>query len=407
MRPSEAVRIEAADIYKGDDLAAQITRRDGGTVFAYTTEYVTSAGVAIASTLPLRSAPFRREGGAVPPFFAGLLPEGARLQAVINAVRTSADDELSLLLAVGHDAVGDVRVVPAGEPPTDVSAEAQMDPTEVVFRDLLARAVSGTSDSLDAALPGVQDKLSDAMISFPIKGARRPAILKLDPTSYPLITANEHFFLTMARSAGFTVPRHELVIDATGEPGLLVQRFDREKGSDGGLVRIAQEDGCQMLDRYPADKYRVAVNDLANRVTALATSPKAAMLDLTLQVAFSWAIGNGDLHGKNYSLQWRTDGITAATPVYDVVSTLPYPLDQHMAMDLDGRNANFKAAFFARFGERFGVPQTLTIRRLGDLADRMAPHVDDLDDIGYDTRTTEVMAAEIVRRIGSLYPDGS
>ncbi len=407
MRPNEAVRVEEADVYKGDNLAGQIIRRDSGTVFSYTKEYIASDGVAVASTLPLRSEPFRREGGAVPPFFAGLLPEGARLQAVISAVRTSADDELSLLLAVGHDTVGDVRVVPAGESPLDAPVEAPMNPSEVVFRDLLARAVSGTSDILDGAIAGVQDKLSDAMISFPIRGAKRPAILKLDPPSFPLITANEDFFLTMATSAGFRVPRHEMVVDSTGEPGLAIQRFDREKGDRGTLTRVAQEDGCQILDRYPADKYRVTVNDLADRVTRLATSPKTAILDLILQVAFSWAIGNGDLHAKNYSLQWRNDGITAATPVYDVVSTLPYRLDQYMAMDLDGRNANFKGAYFAGFGERFGVPRTLTLRRLGELADRLAPRIDDLGDIGYDTRTTERMAAEIVRRIGMMYGDGS
>ena len=43
-----------------------------------------------------------------------LLPEGRRLGALRRAVKTSADDELSLLLAVGADAIGDVQVVPSG-----------------------------------------------------------------------------------------------------------------------------------------------------------------------------------------------------------------------------------------------------------------------------------------------------
>jgi len=36
--------------------------------------------------------------GALPSYFSGLLPEGRRLGALRRAVKTSADDELSLLL---------------------------------------------------------------------------------------------------------------------------------------------------------------------------------------------------------------------------------------------------------------------------------------------------------------------
>jgi serine/threonine-protein kinase HipA len=407
MRPSDVTRIEAADVYKGNQIAGRITRRDGGTTFEYRDDYLHGGGGPVASTLPLRGAPFRREGGAVPPFFAGLLPEGARLQAVINAVRTSADDELSLLLAVGADAVGNVTVVPEGADPRDPGgADLPSNPADIDFDVLLADAMGATSGDLDRAIPGVQDKVSDAMISFPVKGRLRPAILKLDPPAYPLLTANEHFFLETARTAGFAVPRHELVHDVKGRAGLLIERFDRQR-EQGATVRVAQEDGCQILNRYPADKYRVSVNDVATRVVDLATSPQAAILDLLLQVAFSWAIGNGDLHAKNYSLQWRLDGLVTATPVYDVISTLPYPLDHRMALDLDGRDTNFRADYFARFGERFGLPTSLIGRRLGELADRLSTAIDGVSDVGYDTRTAEQMVAEITRRTRGLYPKGS
>ena len=72
---------------------------------------------AIATTLPVTTTPVTTLGGAVPAFFAGLLPEGRRLSALRQGVKTSADDELSLLLGVGGDTIGDVRVVPAGASP--------------------------------------------------------------------------------------------------------------------------------------------------------------------------------------------------------------------------------------------------------------------------------------------------
>lgn len=83
--------------------------------------------------------------GAVPPFFAGLLPEGRRLTALRGAVKTSADDELSLLLAVGGSTIGDVTVLPEGvdatEPTPLVSGE------DFSFADVLAE--SGMVDGSD------------------------------------------------------------------------------------------------------------------------------------------------------------------------------------------------------------------------------------------------------------------
>ncbi|MEN8235833.1 MAG: HipA domain-containing protein [Actinomycetota bacterium] len=402
MRPADAKRIDRADVYKKDERAGWLTRTGTGTEFRYDEQYLSSGGVAVASTLPTRSRPYVTGSGSLPPFFTGLLPEGARLDAVIAAVGTSADDELSLLLAVGGDAVGDVRVVPAGEHPPDPAPDLPRRPDTVRFSELLAKTFDPQSDRLDASLPGVQAKISDAMISFPIKRARRPGILKLDPPSYPLITRNEHFFLSMARSVGFAVPDHELVTDADGDVGLLVARFDRVRNPDRSFTRVAQEDACQMLGRYPADKYRVSVNDIAERVGDMATSHAAVTLDLVLQVAFAWLIGNGDLHAKNYSLQWRPDGIIAATPLYDIVSTLPYPLNQRMALRLDGRDNNFTRGSFVAFAGRHGIPDRLIGRRLDDMTRRAAPALSDLPSIGYDDATTARMDGEIRRRMDTL-----
>ncbi|MFV1999652.1 MAG: type II toxin-antitoxin system HipA family toxin, partial [Acidimicrobiia bacterium] len=349
--------------------------------------------------------PYVTGSGSLPPFFAGLLPEGARLDAVVAAVGTSADDELSLLLAVGSDAAGDIRVVPYDSVPVDPAQDLPTDPAATRFRDLLAQTVDPTSERLDSALAGVQSKISDSMISFPIKRARRPAILKLDPPAYPSITRNEHFFLSLARAAGFAVPHHELVTDADGELGLLIARFDRIQTPDRTFARIGQEDACQLLGRYPADKYRVSVNEIVDRVTEVVTAPAAAVIDLVLQIAFAWMIGNGDLHAKNYSLQWRPDGIVAATPLYDIISTLPYPLNQRMALHLDGRDDNFTRRSFVAFAERFGVPQRLTERRLDEMVRRSEPGIAALSSIGYDETTTARLSREIRRRMDTLRQD--
>lgn len=113
-------------------------------------------------------------------------------------------------------------------------------------------------------------------------------------------------------------------------------------------------------------------------------------------------IGNGDFHAKNYSLQWRIDGLVAATPVYDIVSTIAYPLNQHMAMDMDGRDDNFTRRYFVEFGKRFDIPERLMARHLDDMTRRSEPALADISKIGHDKNTTARMDNEIRRRMDTL-----
>ena len=112
----EAFRlVREADVYKSGELAATLARTPEGIRFTYLADWLDRHGRPIATTLPLTPVPLIRSGSGLPAYFTGLLPEGRRLGALRRLVKTSADDELSLLLAVGTDAVGDVTVVPAGE----------------------------------------------------------------------------------------------------------------------------------------------------------------------------------------------------------------------------------------------------------------------------------------------------
>lgn len=110
------MRHRVADVYKAGVLAARLERHDGGTRFSYLPAYLTAGGPAVASSLPLSTEPVLSAAGAAPPYFTGLLPEGRRLNALRRSVKTSVDDELSLLIAAGANPVGDVQIVGHGEP---------------------------------------------------------------------------------------------------------------------------------------------------------------------------------------------------------------------------------------------------------------------------------------------------
>lgn len=352
-----------ADIYKQDQLAGHFYRTQHTTEFRYAASYLSESNPPLASTLPLSEAPLRYQAGALPPFFTGLLPEGRRLTALRSSLKVSRDDELSLLLAVGADTVGDVRVIKhGGDLPPDEGLEArEVNPANfksISFKELLSDQVYRDP----AALPGVQEKVSGKMLTFPLRQGNDLYLLKLTPPEYPLLVENEAFFLKRAeRLKGRNgVVESQLVYDCDGVSGLLVKRFDRGISPDGKIVRYAVEDACQLLNLYPADKYNVSALEVSRAVTGLVQQPVLVAQELLRQFLYAWLSGNGDLHAKNLSVI-TTGGKTRLSPVYDVPSTAPYG-DQSMALKILGKERGLSARLFIEFGEQLGVRAPATTR---------------------------------------------
>lgn len=84
-------------------------------------------GPPISLRLPLREKPYQFE--QFPPFFDGLLPEGAQLEALLREAKIDRDDHFSQLLKVGRDMVGAVTVK-AG-PHHSESSHLDQDPLEL------------------------------------------------------------------------------------------------------------------------------------------------------------------------------------------------------------------------------------------------------------------------------------
>lgn len=387
--PTDLRHVGAGDVLKGGRLAARLVRQVDCVEFAYEPEYLADPGLpAVATTLPRQHEPVRTASpGAVPAFFAGLLPEGRRLGALQRSVKTSADDELSLLLAVGADTVGDVQVVPRGyTPPVDDTTLRVERWDAIRFADLYADLTGERLHRSGAGLAGVQEKVSTAMVSLPVSRAHERGILKLEPPEYPHLVANEHFFLVAARRCGLAAAHSEIVHDADGVPGLLVQRFDRE-GVGHELIALAQEDACQVLGRYPADKYLLSTEDVVQGLAAVTGAPLVAAQALLQQFALSYVVLNGDAHAKNFSVLQRADGEWRVSPAYDVLSTYPYG-DTTMALQLNGKSDQaIGRTDLVSAGEAAGVRARATERMLDRLVERITTVIDDLPQLPFDERT--------------------
>lgn len=352
--------VSEAHVHKAGRLAAHLTRTPHGVEFRYDPAYLDSEASAIASTLPLTQDVSTTPAGAVPPFFAGLLPEGRRLSALRQTVKTSLDDELSLLAAIGADTIGDVTVT--AETASGATGESARRETllevgtsfaKTSFADLLAEIGVSTKPSF----AGVQDKVSAAMISVPLKRKHERYILKLNPPENPHLVQNEAYFIGLARSCRLNTVSARVVHDGEGTPGLLVTRFDRAQ-HEGQPRPLAVEDACQLLGRWPADKYAVTMEEVAASVMSITAAPVLAARDLVRQVVFAWLTGNGDLHAKNLSVVASPDDEFRMAPAYDLPSTLFYG-DDTMALTIGGRDTLTHARLL-EFGAELGLSKAAT-----------------------------------------------
>lgn len=398
---AEALRgVESVNIFRNETLAGSLTRTDRGAVFEYDAAFFEahrSEKGGLATHLPYAQKRIACEGVNLHPYFAGLIPEGLRLRTLEARTKTSPDDLFTLMLAAGSDCVGNLfpRLPKAKAHPLDAGVEEATPIDRISFREVFAASIDSHTEP---AIPGVQEKLSPSVISFPFATAGKRWILKLDPANKPGLVVNEHFFMEMAATCGLPVAKTRLVRDRNGAPGLLVERFDRERV--GRTWRgIRQEDACQLLNRYPADKYNLTTNDIAQAL-GLCAAPVAERMRLIQLVAFSYLVGNGDLHGKNVSVN-EARGALQLSPAYDLLSTRPYR-DLKLALKIDGRDDNLTRKQLLEFGTRFDVPARAIENTLAQLTTAAAPFIPRVKELGCDARTTKQLVDLMKKRTADL-----
>jgi len=411
MSPGLASAKDVAElvVFRGSQRVGVLARTRTGARFTYDPDYAVehrgAGSRAVAFRLPVRGEGYDHRGVNLHPFFAGLLPEGLRFKALVRGVKTSEDDLYSLLAAAGSDTVGDVHVHrPGAEPAAATPLVDTSQLAEHSFTELFERSLDWSERGDAVTVAGVQPKVSAAMISFPLRARnrRRAHLLKLAPPEFPKLVENEAFFMKLARSIGLPTAAVKLVHDREERAGLLVERFDRvpsAKDEPDSLIALHQEDACQLLDRYPADKYRLALREIGEALE-VCSAPVVERLRLVQLQALSYLVANGDLHGKNISVL-VADGRTRLAPVYDLLSTLPYG-DAKLALPVEGKDENLRRADFVAFGERLGLRRPATERTLEALVKGVGKHLPVLPEIGLDERKTKHLERVLAERLAQL-----
>jgi serine/threonine-protein kinase HipA len=223
--------------------------------------------------------------------------------------------------------------------------------------------------------------------------------LKLQSPDHPQIIENENYFLQIARRSLKNVVQTELVHDSEGKSGLLVTRFDRTIDGKGKPVSLAVEDACQVLDKWPADKYNLSAESIIDELSKVCASYKLAARELYRQFCFAWLTGNGDLHAKNISILFTEDGEWQISPAYDLPSTLPYG-DNSLALTIGGRKIGLARRSLIEFGVTIGISKKLSIKVLDETLDTTSRVLIDLREglLPFDQQTINDTVAELRHR---------
>lgn len=270
--------------------------------------------------------PVRTESYSYPelhPIFRMNLPEGFLLSILQEELGPHVGaSPLSLLSVVGRNAIGRIKIAPAGADPTQPPVPFELeeilrgDNSEEAFVRLVRKhAVSGVS--------GVVPKFLTNQIGDHKKGtlATERYIIKGTTSRLPGVAINEHLCMEVARRAGISTAKTEVSSDGQA---LVVHRFDYE---ENGQVRLGMEDLCSLLALRPEQKYETTWERLVNRIKDVIPShvqQNAALSQLADLVLLTYVLRNADCHSKNVSLLYRSQADVWLAPVYDMLTITVY-----------------------------------------------------------------------------------
>ncbi len=195
--------------------------------------------------------------------------------------------------------------------------------------------------------------------------------------------------LTFARRVGIDVPEIGLIdsADISNMPpevrtdlgkAMYIERFDRD-----GDRRIHIEDFAQIFRQYPADKYKyVSYGNMLSGIWQKMGQDETA--EFVRRLVFSMAIGNADMHLKNWSVIYPDGRTPRLAPAYDYVSTIAYIPDDRLALTI-ARTKEWRDVSedrLERFARRAAVPRGVVLGAAREMVDRVRTELPYLNDAG-------------------------
>lgn len=401
------------DVYLNAVFVGKLSSDRAELGFQYDTAYLEcGTAVKLSASLPLQAEKF--EHHMTLSFFSGLLPDEGVRKRLAHYLGLSDQNTFALLKAIGGECAGAVSVYPEGQ-----SAAAQREYEYRVLEDSEAHKVLSAidkrpmmvgEDDIRISGAGAQDKLIIAIVDGKIaipKGNTpsthiiKPAIKGLENSVF-----NEFFCMRLAKALGLPVP--EVYIHwLEGEAYYLIERYDRQQSGEGRIERLHQEDFCQALNIPPEHKYEAEGGPTLQQCFQLLDSriergnmAGVNRLILLRGVIFNFLVGNGDAHGKNFSLLYNGEA-EMLSPFYDILNTIIYHGHHKAKMAMKIANKyRFRDVALRHFdvlAEDIGIKKELVQKEFSKLSDHIVLEALDLKEtLNKDSETASTVYDDII-----------
>jgi len=231
-------------------------------------------------------------------------------------------------------------------------------------------------------VPGVQKKLSLhlttgekprlTLVNYPTG-----YILKPQTEDYAALPEMEYAVMQMAKASGIATVLFALVkLPSQGNAfAYITKRIDRENEKI-----LAMEDFCQLDGRLTEDKYRGSYERCGKIVNEYSHWARFDLSELFLRIVFSFAVGNSDMHLKNFSLIETEEGSTSyrLSASYDMLSTnVVIPDDkEQMALTINGKKQNLSRKDFLVYARTIGLEEKIAERMIGKIIKLESTYLD-------------------------------
>lgn len=301
----------------------------------------------LSVAVPLALVPTRSRKGQRQNFFRELLPEGRMLTRMAQEAGVPAHDSIGMLRAYGRDVAGALQI---WDP--DVPGEPRQPALEHLSRPQVARMLMQVQDNPlgnrrvggKTSLAGVQDKIVLAREadgwSRVVDGFPSTHILKPESKDQQSMIYDEEYGARLVRALHLA-DFQTWIEKFDGMPALIIERYDRSVHAPQG--RVHQEDLNQALGASGNEKYqryggRTSLSRIADVLREFADDDSCERLLRMLVLAV--AIGNLDMHGKNFALIHELGDNIKLAPAYDFVPQTHQPNDGEMALAVAGEHCH-------------------------------------------------------------------
>ena len=395
-----------ANIYLRNDLAGQLEKVSSRKfIFRYNKDWITTNKKSIGLNFPIGDK--NHESEELFPFFDNLIPEGWLLDYVQGIYKIDGRNRFALLLATGRETMGAIRILALDENSEEVSGlhhrknseQDQLFPVtfpsshercpyclQKLTHTQLKKAIAhnsciakmwrsskkikirlNTRESLNsfrqtiygASISGVQKKGLFKLEKGLLYPSQRDAHYIIKPQgSFTQLPENEHVTMSIARAIGFKVPPLSIFkVEDKEDMGMMYAIKCFNIGRENYRLRL--EDLAQVSGVPNEEKYHGSYERLGKVIYKYSDAPVIDIFEMWKRLLFSFFIGNGDMHLKNWSFLEleEPESLFKLSPCYDFLNTR-VPLhdeESDLALTLCGKKNKIKKDDFISFAQRFKI----------------------------------------------------